>query len=513
MSNSKLTSRRDFLKTAGAAGAVAAFGSPLPLSAEGTTGDDINVLFLMTDQHNHMCLRAAGNPLIHTPNLDRLAAEGVMFTHTYCPTPFCSPTRASIITGLYPHRHGLNRNTHGPEHWLRENRFPTTEGILHDAGYATAHCGKWHVGDKGDLACYESDGYPGPGFHEYMNEHCPKENFATEEGDAELWGRPVAMTPAVQEAHKKYVVWERRSKQDIAVIGRTKIPLECYPEANITRLTLNEIERQKDGPWMITCSWSPPHAEWVCPDPYYSMYDPAGVPLPDNLDNCPPWYEENVGKKLGTMLEPEGIREYIRCYYGQVSYIDHFVGQILDKLEELGLAEKTLVIFTSDHGDMQGGHGIVGKSIAGFYENIARVPFLMRMPGKIEPGTVIDTRVSLVDMMPTILDYAGKAAPENINGRSLRPLIEGERKEDGLTFCERTSPENRWIMRMVRDDRWKYTYRSAGGGNELYDLENDPEENENRYGEPTLEPVVKRLHEALRQWMEETGDPNVGLLS
>jgi len=242
------------------------------------------------------------------------------------------------------------------------------------------------------------------------------------------------------------------------------------------------------------------------------MYNPADMPLPDNLDNCPPWYTENVGKKLGTMLGPEGIREYLRCYYGQVSYIDSFVGQVLDKLEELGLAENTLVIFTSDHGDMQGGHGIVGKSIAGFYENIARVPFLMRMPGKIKPGTVIDERVSLVDMMPTILDYAGKAAPEGIDGRSLRPVIEGEKRDDKLTFCERTSPEGKWIMRMVRDDQWKYTYRSAGGGNELYNLEEDPEENVNRYGEPALEPVVKRLHEGLRAWMEETGDPNIGLL-
>lgn len=493
-------SRRRFVKLVGAAAAAAASGPPVE-------ADDrpLNVLFLMTDQHNHRCLGAAGNPLIKTPNLDRLASEGANFARATCVTPFCSPTRASIVTGLYPHRHGMNRNVQGRDRWLTDDKFPVLGNIMHDAGWATAHYGKWHLGNKGDLRCYQNTGYAGPGYGQFLSEHCPASRFDPDEGDAKAWGRPVYMTPAVRKGHRLYGEWPRRSKQDISIIGRTVVPREYLPETHMTNCALDWLEEHADRPWMLTCSWSPPHALWVCPEPYYSMYDRSELPMPDNIDVCPDRYENQVGKKLGTFMGREGIREYIGCYWGQVTYIDWLVGRFLDKLDELGLAERTLVVFTSDHGDMQGHHGVIGKSIAAFYEQILRVPLLMRLPGVIEPGTTVDSLVSSVDLMPTILDYAGQSCPDDVHGRSLRPHVEGRRSR-ALAFAERTGRGNRWIQRMIRTDRWKYVYRSIGGS-ALFDLESDPHENVNTVNDPGRAGKVRELHRRLRGWMESTGDP------
>ena len=498
-------SRRRFVKLMGAAAAAAASG-------RSASADDrpLNVLFLMTDQQHFRCLGAAGNPLIHTPNLDRLAREGVNFTRATCVTPFCSPTRASLVTGLYPHGHGLNRNVHGGEHWLTDDKFPVTENILHDAGWATAHYGKWHLGRKDDLRCYEETGYAGPGYNEFLNKNCPKEQFASDEGDARAWGRPVYMTPAVERGHRRYQEWPRRSQQDIAIVGRTAVPREYLPETHMTNLALDWIDEHKDRPWMLTCSWSPPHALWVCPEPYYSMYKRSLLPMPDNIDICPDMYKNQVGKKLGTFMGPEGIREYLGCYWGQVSYIDWLVGRFLDRLDARGIADNTLVIFTSDHGDMQGWHGAMGKSIGAFYDEILRVPLLMRLPGAIKPGTEVDSLVSSVDMMPTILDYVGQPCPDGIHGRSLRPHVEGRKRRD-VAFCERASHSGSWFQRMIRTERWKYAYRSRGQC-ELFDLKADPRENVNRLEDPKYRDRVMELHSRLRRWMESTDDPAVKLL-
>jgi arylsulfatase A-like enzyme len=207
-------------------------------------------------------------------------------------------------------------------------------------------------------------------------------------------------------------------------------------------------------------------------------------------------YRSSVSRRLADCVGVEGIREYLRCYYGQVTFIDWNVGRILQRLQELGLADRTLVLFTADHGDMQGSHGMMDKSVPAFYDAIARVPLLMRLAGRIRPGTVRHTPVNSVDLMPTLLDYAGVPAPESIDGRSLRPLIEGRAKEDpnGPAFSERTAmPPGTWIMRMIRQGEWKYVYRSTGF-NELYHMVDDPDENVNRIDDPKCRSVVRELH-------------------
>ncbi|UCD28249.1 MAG: sulfatase-like hydrolase/transferase [Planctomycetota bacterium] len=469
----------------------------------------INVLFLMTDQQHHMTLSATGNRTIETPNLDRLARQGAMFELATCPTPFCSPTRASLITGLWPHTHGVVQNYyHGRNNGLKENDFPNTETMLNKRGYATRHRGKWHLGPKNDFSCYENTPYAGHDYKKFLNQMLPAKKFADNPGNDKYVDLPVYMIPEVIKGqtcfHNRYPDSQHKR---IAMIGRTAIPVDLLPEAHITNQVMELIQENAVRNWMITASWHPPHAMWVAPEPYYSMIERSKIKLPDNLNICPEWLQRGFAKQLGTCMGSEGIREYIGIYQAQVAMIDYYVGMVLNKLDELGLTERTLVIFTSDHGDMQGEHGMVGKSIPVFYEGVIRVPLLIRLPGKIKPGTVIGEPVSLVDLMPTILDYVGVPRPTGVQGASLRPLIEGRTKNwQKYSFSERRNLQGNDVMLMIRGDRYKYVFRE-NEKHELYDLLNDPHENENKFTDPASRKIILKLHNELKRWMKETRDP------
>jgi len=470
---------------------------------------DINVLFLMTDQQHHKLMSCAGNPMIKTPNMDRIAREGVRFELATCPTPFCSPTRASIITGLYPHTHGITVNCHKDEHpTLKDGDFPNTETILHKRGYATKHRGKWHIGPKSDFACYQDTPYAGKGYNQFLDKMLPKKLFADNPGQASYCGRPLFIIPEALEGHKCFMnALPNNMHNRVSMIGKTVVPVDLLPEAHMTNQVIKMIEQNADKNWMITTSWHPPHALWAAPEPYYSMLDRNKIKIPDNLDNCPDWNKKAFAKQLGDCLGPIGIREYIGIYYGQVAMIDRYVGKILKKLDDLGLADKTLVIFTSDHGDMQGEHGMVGKSVPVFYEGVLRVPLLMRLPGKIKPGTVVSEPVSLVDLMPTILDYLDLPCPSNVQGKSLRPLVEGRTKNwRKYSFSERRNTDGSDVMIMIRSNRHKYVYRE-NTKHQLYDLLKDPHENENKFTDPAQRKTIQKLHKQLIKWMKETKDP------
>ena len=498
-------SRREFLATVGAAGAGLLAGRTLA-AQEAPAAD--NVLILMTDQQTASALHAAGNGLIRTPNLDRLAREGVRFTNACCPTPFCSPTRASMVTGRYPHGHGLERNVEGRESYV-DDTWQTTEGLLYQAGFTTEHRGKWHLGPRSDVSYYAAYGdREGQDWNQRAKLVRGRWPQPPEEPGAQAWGAPVTIPPTVQEAHRKYLEWEKRSPQDISIIGRWWIePADTMPSV-LADQVCEMLGKYRDRRFMITWSVDPPHAFWIAPEPYYSMYRPEDMPLPDNLDVLLEYCRPAVGAYLGQLLGPDGLREYVRCYYAMVTLVDWCVGRILDKLDQLGLAQRTLVLFTSDHGDMQGNHGVCGKSIPAFYEQILRVPLLLRLPGRVPAGKVLQYQANHVDYMPTILDYVGHAIPTDIDGRSLRPLIEG-REEDGvgLAFGDRTGKS--WFSRMVCDGEWKYVYWSVAKYGELFNLRDDPHENQNLFGDARYRPQRERLHGLLRDWMARTHDPKL----
>ncbi len=500
-------SRRRFFSTAakglaaaGALGSGVRFG---PLHAQ-PSGEGLNLLFLMTDQHNAGVLGCYGNPLVKTPNLDRLAAEGVRFTDAYCATPFCSPTRASLITGLWPHQHGITQNVDGPAHGITDANA-ITENLLFDRGYKTAHRGKWHLGPYADVRCYRDDKPEGRGWGMLAESVCPAADFPEQEGEVRLFGRPVLMQDFMLEAHRTWNTYEKIPPQDLSIIGRSVLPREGTHEAWYTEQVLALMEKHRSENWMLTWSVSPPHAFWVCPDPYYSMYDPAAFALPTNFSEMPEVIRQSWVYKFAQLLGERGIREYLRCYYGQVSMVDGFVGQILAKLDELGLAERTLVVFTSDHGDMQGGHGLVTKAMPAMYQEITRVPLMFRLPGRIPAGQTPGVQANSVDMLPTLLDYLGVPPPAGIAGRSLRPFIEGQADDGAPAFSERTGLNYNWVERMILRDGWKYIFHSAWPS-ELYNRNDDPGEVSNLYADPAARGRRDDLHRQLRDWMTQTND-------
>jgi len=262
---------------------------------------------------------------------------------------------------------------------------------------------------------------------------------------------------------------------------------------------------------MITWSVSPPHAFWICPDPYYSMYGPDTIPFPSNWTHRPDAYQRPQAARMGKQMGEKCLREYVRCYYGQVTMMDALMGRILDALKEAGQDRDTLVIYTADHGDMQAAHGMVGKALPAYYEEIVRVPFLMRYP-TIKPGTVIDRHVNSVDMMPTLLDFAGMPIPKAVQGESLRPLVEGKvASDDRPGFCERGRGDKH-ASRMVRTRRWKYSWFAHQNRRELFDLQTDPHEMANLSDSAEHRATLADLHRQLRQQMERTTDPALAIL-
>ncbi len=493
--------RRELLSAAaaGTAGAARCFSAPAVKNRP-------NVLFLMTDEQHHRSLSLTGNPYIQTPNMDRIAREGALFTNATCVTPFCSPSRATMITGVYPHRHGIVQNVgaraRGQEP-LAPNAFPSTEMTLSGRGYSTAFRGKWHLGELGDFPCYESFSYASKspdGYAEFLEQRLPAAMFAKDKDPGRYLDRPVEKIPAIRNA------WEPFQKAGnlgyIATIGRTVIPPELLPETQITNQVLGLMEQNRDRSFMITASWHPPHDLWVIPEPYYSMVDRKGIRLTGST-NLEAWDARGPSKQLGELAGEEGIREYTAIYHGMVKYIDDQVGRVLKKLEELGLAENTLVVFTTDHGDMAGAHGCIGKSIFSFFDDLVRIPLCMRFPGKIKPGTVVRNPVSQIDYMPTILDYMGLPAPEKVHGSSMRPLIEGRQtKWRDYAFCQRGP-----AARMIRTERYKYVFSRTPRATALYDLQEDPHEDRNLARTPAHASTIRMMHKRLMDVMERDGDP------
>ncbi|MBI4579142.1 MAG: sulfatase-like hydrolase/transferase [Planctomycetes bacterium] len=488
-----------------------------------------NILFLMTDQQTYSVLGSSGNPIVKTPHLDRLAEQGVRFTQAACVTPFCSPTRASLWTGQWPHKHGITfnvapdgrrpnrRRAQEPRASGLSDRHNVLHNVLADRGYQVAYFGKWHLGDFQNLRCFREQGDAGDeraayrewlaGQGDAVASREPKEGEVFVRGDGGVF-----MNKAVAELVRGGSAGENSADaadgegNEVKVLGRSAVALAAQFSTWLADRVMAWIERHADKPFMVTYSASPPHAPWVAPDPYYSMYDPARMVLPPSFADQPAVYRSSRAATMGAQMGEVGIREQLRCYYAQVSMVDEQVGRILKKLHDLGLDDNTLVIFTSDHGDMQGTHGMMGKSVHAFYEADVRVPLLLRHPPSISPGRVLDMACNSVDLMPTILDFAAIDAPPSVQGRSLKPVLTGAAgPDDRPSFCERGMGD-RNTGRMIRTADWKYCLY-AEGRRELFDLKRDPDEMKNVAADAANRAVAHKLDRQLRDWMHQTGDP------
>jgi len=480
-----------------------------------------NILFIMTDQQRYDCLGANGNSIIKTPNLDRLAKRSANFSHAFVQAPVCTPSRACYFTGRYAHAH-KNRVNY-TELDDKEKLLPK---YLQEAGYHTALIGKTHLYYK----------YPPTPQHaqntgfEFVELHDGSKSTDLysayvkwrEEHDPEkdIYYRELAQNVPELKANMT-----QKSNPFRAAIDKE------FTDTSWTGLRTRDYLKkfaETDKPFFLFASFWKPHSPYEVPVPYDSMYNDMEIPLPkretrESILKLPPHVQRMIlrneyrNRKAPFDMDAEELQWIYRSYYGTVSHIDHEVGLILKTLEETGLAENTIIVFASDHGDQLLEHGLFGKNV--FFEGSVRVPFMISYPKQINPGQY-DELVMSIDLLPTLFEIIGLEEPYHVHGQSLVPLI--SRSDRSYTsrdcvFSENVIPEvfanvfnfekGKGVMgvrhpdgKMVRTKRWKYNYYPVGY-QELYDLENDPGEYNNLANDPKYKAVVDEMKGRILDWL------------
>ena len=348
-----------------------------------------NILWICTDQQRYDTIGALGNEHIHTPNIDRLVGEGTAFTHAFCQSPICTPSRASFLTGMYPSSvHGC---TNGNAYWA--DAAPLVTKLLADAAsYDCGLAGKLHLaGAHGRIEPRGDDGY---------------RVFHWSHDSRDQWP-----------AGHAYADWVRTQGHTLAELREdpAHMPPALHQTTWCADKAIEFMREERTTPWLMSVNMFDPHSPFDPPQKYLDRYDPAA--LPDPL-----WSEKDLQahEKLGPVDGAASIdlgkaKEVMAAYYAMIELIDDNVGHMIQALEESGQRENTLVIFTSDHGELLGDHQLVGKGCR-FYECLVRVPLICSWPGRVQEGRVCDALVELMDIAPTLLELAEVPAPERMQG-------------------------------------------------------------------------------------------------
>lgn len=487
-----------------------------------------NLLFIMTDQQQYKALSIAGNTVLETPNLDRLARGGAYFKNAYTPMAVCGPARSSILTGMTVESTGVNTNQ--KTYFYDEAPVmttPTFDEILTENGYHCEYYGKWHVmsnhaeiyknpklKSENGKSIFQHGGQNHV-YMDYINEHFPKRKLKEGEFYDTFTKRPYKPDPIDSYFGESYQTVKkdkkkRRSQPNLH--GELKLPAEHSMTAYQAKETIAAIERLKDKTFSITLSMHMPHAPMTPTKPYYGMYPAAEMTPPaslrDPMTNSP--YANTNGRQgMPEYSDPEKIKYMISNYYGIIKEIDDWIGEILNALDKNGLTDNTLIVFTSDHGEMLGAHGLREKNV--FYEESSHIPLLIRFPGVIKKNSVVDGYVSNVDLFSTILDYLEIKKEYPSDGKSLRGLIEGTDEEHGkyvVTEWDYRGPVSPNYM--IVKDGWKlmipYTAESTVI-NAMYNLNIDPHEMNNLLGKNPNRTDYKGKAEELRasllEWLKK----------
>jgi choline-sulfatase len=422
-----------------------------------------NILVLMCDHHRYDALGCLGNPLAHTPNLDRLAASSVRFENCYNQAPVCAPTRHSLVTGRYCHAHGVITNRHKP--------FPgmTTIGhALQPLGYRRFNQGHMHWTDRS----------LDTGFEPWI--------------DQERWRQ--SMPTDVLARYD----WEHQNVTRRTTGGPSTRTREQYWGHHVATHAIRQIEEavERDEPFLCWTAFTEPHPPFYPPKELYILIDQAAIQLPEQAPSgAPPPHPDILRKRRewAHLTEVE-IRQIIAGYYGMIALVDGYCGMVLDTLDRLGIREETIVVWTVDHGDQMWEHDLFLKFV--MREASVHVPLLVDAPG-VEPGLRTEL-VEHVDLLPTLCDLVGAPVPETVQGRSLLPLL-GDRPAPGNWRDAVFSQIGDTLM--IRTREWMLnTYGGEPG--ELFDLPKDPHEFCNRIADPAYADTVASLQERLRVWQE-----------
>jgi arylsulfatase A-like enzyme len=477
-----------------------------------------NLLFIMTDQQRFDALSLAGNRVLKTPNLDRLAKQGVWFRNAYTQCAVCAPTRATILTGCTVENHQILTNeVSGSTRESGRMSMPTFDELLIKNGYRCEYVGKWHSPvfhaevyqnpvrtAKNGKSAFSPGGLTAL-YMDYINVKFPKESLKP----GELYDTFTARPYIPNSLDKRFGMTEEEvlplNKKLIQpdLHGELQTPAEHSFTAFQAKQTIEALERNKDNTFSITCSFHYPHAPMLPVKPYSEMYPVKEMPVPasiaDQMQNSP-YRSQNGRLDHPEYADPEKIKFMIADYYGLVKELDDWIGKILMKLKELGLEDNTLVIFTSDHGDMLGAHGMREKNV--FYEESAHIPLMIRFPKHIKPKTTVDGYVSTIDLFATINDYLDMPEYPS-DGQSLRGMIEGTDQTHGkYVVTEWLYNEDRTPAYMVLKDGWKMFIPFSEESkviNALYNLKEDPHEMNNLLGNNPEKDKYNEKAEELRQ--------------
>ena len=463
-----------------------------------------DIVWVNCDQLRWDAVGYAGNGVVHTPNLDRLAARGVWFENAYCASPLCSPARASWLTGTYPHSHRLCNNyapsRDGIEGCSLSDRVVTIADLLNERGYRCGNVGVWHLSDDAvpahgftDHWCcfsYIYENLPGP-FFGYLEDLGIANPYALDAPGVFRYGREMPLG----------VLTDPRQQRTTWTVDQALGVLEC----------------DRAEPLFLLVGIKDPHPPIIPPRELLAHYPLERLPFPGNfhdpLDGKPPSQTRRRCRIPPGSITVEEFRTVIRYYYALVTHIDQQIGRLIDALERSGRFDRTIFVVNSDHGEMLGNHGFVEKAL--MYEESVRVPCLLSWPRAIPAGQRVTVPLGGVDLAPTLLDLAGVPLPDALEGRSVAHAITtGTAPEPAPVFAEVASaaaiyegdrdPAQYAAHVMVLADDWKYVWNRFEV-DELYNLAADPAEMGNRAASPPCAQRVAEMRRLIVAMLERNG--------
>ena len=509
--------RRQFLQTAGAGAASALLGRSrgrAESSQQGSSRDRPNVLVIMTDQHRADLMTCAGRDLVPTPNIDRIASRGIRFENAYCPYPVCVASRMALLTGLYPHSTGAITNRDNLD-W----RYRTVANHFAENGYLTALVGKMHFVDAHNhgFEYYMSINdwlmYLGPKVQHYANEianHPLGPNFFKTVDDSgaglpDIDGLWLRGSPWVGNVDK----WN---------FDQMASPLEAedHLDSFIARESAKFIARYRNQPFFLVTSFMKPHSPFYPPGEWAQKYPVEKMTLPQvgDISGYPKHIQRRIRNRAS--LGEKRQRAHRAGYLGNLAFVDTCIGYVYDAIESEGLLDNTIVVYTSDHGEMDGDHGLFQKFC--LFEPSVRVPLIVSYPKHLAENKVTDALTEYIGLYPTLSELAGIEAPGKTTLHDIPgapDILDAASFADVLRKPDLDGPSaafSEYNLRsaipeyMIRTRRYKYIY-NHGATHELYDHEADPGESINRIDDPSLRKIRNRLHDRLFAWYNPEENP------
>ena len=483
-----------------------------------------NILLIITDHHAWFDHNRKGEYEFELPRFERFWRGGVRFDRASSVCPICSPARASMMTGLYPSAHGLRWNTEALR--MPGNRSDFAPGtrlyghFLAGQGYRNAYVGKWHCGHERLPADYGLEGWSLPDYGKvYMSDAYRR--YAERRGLGDAQARIEHYLTRPEWEGQTLVLHDRSPWRFMNGSGVLAGPPEAHEENFVAHLAVEKLRQLAEGdrPWSLVASFWGPHQPYYPTEPYAGMIDPKSIPV------YPSFEDECEGKPLRHLIHrdlthgpprkywpdwPTWQEVLARCYEQQLQ-LDDAVGTILDALDDLGLAEDTMVMWLADHGDALASHGGVWDKASTFTEEVARVPMAVRWPRELPAGARTNKLVSNMDVTATMLDAAGAVVPANMHSRSLLPLcrdLRGAAWPDQVV-CEHNGHGDNILQRIVVTDQFKYV-AALFDGDELYDLREDPHEMTNLIHSSRHADVCEEMRARLIEHITSTDDSLAG---